>query len=178
MILLAVTACGKHGDDGDGAERETPVRPVEGRLDKRMKAAADDGKGFSLKDATSLNRYISPAQARDFKACYARDRPEISAVDLFAVPRAESCPARLGEEALPGKTPKVLGLSVREASNRLTAAGYSPQSISVNLEGEGADTVEEHRWSWQVCEQSPAAGTLFSADSNPRLVAKASCSSD
>ncbi|MFJ6650514.1 PASTA domain-containing protein [Streptomyces sp. NPDC091290] len=177
-ILLAATACGEQGSGSASAERETPVRSVNGRLDTAIKATADQGKGFSLKDATSLGRFVNLAHAKDFKVCFEKERPELSAVDIFAVPRSERCPLQLGEERLPGKTPEVLGLSVREAVGRLTDAGYHPKSISVEVKDKDGRKVDGRHWSWKVCKQNPVAGATFSADSKPRVLVQASCLGD
>ena len=48
--------------------------------------------------------------------------------------------------------------------------------VGINITGEPLS--KERSWSSTVCEQSPAAGTPFSADLEPRLVISASCHKD
>lgn len=185
-ILGGATACGHQGtaDEERAASSaartadESSIRRVNLPLDTAMKAAADQGKGFSLRDATSLGRYISPAYASHFKACFEKQKPNLSAVDYFAVRRSEKCPPRIGEDMPPGKTPKVLGVNLRKAVHQLVEAGFAPDHISVDtLDANGRRTGGRH-WSWEVCKQKPPAGTPFSADLRPKLVVEASCSGD
>ncbi|MFI7412576.1 hypothetical protein ACIBU0_28275 [Streptomyces sp. NPDC049627] len=183
-ILGSATACGHQGTTGEErtestevrATDEASVRRVDLPLDTAMKAAADQGKGFSLRDATSLGRYISPAYASRFKACFERQKPNLKAVDFFVVRRSEKCPLRVGDDMPPGTTPKVLGVTLRKAVHQLVEAGFAPDHISVDtLDAKGHKTNERH-WSWEVCTQNPTAGTPFSAALKPKLVVKASCS--
>ncbi|MGI5378336.1 hypothetical protein ACQEV2_29625 [Streptomyces sp. CA-251387] len=157
---------------------DTSIRRIDLPLDTAMKAAADQGKGFALRDATSLGRYISPAYAGNFKACFEKQKPNLRAVDFFAVRRSEKCPLRVGDDIPPGKTPKVLGVSLRTAVHQLVEAGFAPDHISVDTLDEAGNRTNERHWSWEVCTQNPTAGTPFSADLKPKLVVEASCSGD
>ncbi|NUT29147.1 MAG: hypothetical protein HOV84_25115 [Streptomyces sp.] len=178
-ILGGAAACGHQETQERAAEGPEPsIRRVDLPLDTAMKTAADQGKGFSLRDATSLGRYISPAYASHFKACFEKQKPNLSAVDYFAVRRSEKCPLRVGGDMPPGKTPKVLGVNLRKAAQQLVEAGFAPDHISVDtLDAKGRRTGGRH-WSWKVCKQNPTAGTPFSADLRPKLVVEASCSGD
>ncbi|MFE0448105.1 MULTISPECIES: PASTA domain-containing protein [Streptomyces] len=182
-ILAGITGC---GSDTAGDEHSKPVAahagnesaatPAKGPLDVAMQEKADQKKGFSLRDATGLNRYVSPAHAEEFKVCFEKEKPKLSAVILFAVRDSEACPEKVGAERKADATPNVVGVRLRAASDRLVLAGYTPQRIHVDITGEPLS--KERSWSSTVCEQSPAAGTPFSADLEPRLVISASCHKD
>ncbi|CAL9488976.1 hypothetical protein [Streptomyces sp. enrichment culture] len=182
-ILAGITACGS-GAAGEErgkpvaahAENESAARLAEGPLDIAMKEKADQGKGFALRDATSLDRYVSPAHAKKFKVCFEKEKPNLSAVVLFAVRSSETCPRKVGAGGEADATPNVVGMRLRKAADRLVLAGHAPKRIRVDATG---DPVSEARsWSYEVCEQSPAAGAPFSADRGPWLVIAASCHED
>ncbi|MBR8643562.1 hypothetical protein KEF29_39855 [Streptomyces tuirus] len=104
---MLVTACGGSGvpEKADSTGKAAPVtgkaKPVSGRADLMafMKETADAGKGFSLKDATTLGRYIYPGAAEGYVVCFEKEVPDLQAVDLYAVPDKEKCPARPGGKA-------------------------------------------------------------------------------
>ncbi|MFF8031696.1 PASTA domain-containing protein [Streptomyces sp. NPDC016626] len=179
-ILYGVTACGSGAageERGDPVavqdEDESTTRPAKGPLDIAMKEKADQRKGFALRDATGLDRYVSPAHAKKFKVCFEKNKPNLGAVVIFAVRNSETCPRKVGTQREVGTTPNVVGMHLREAADRLVLAGYAPKRIHVDATGEPVS--EARSWSYRVCEQSPAAGTPFSADLGPRLVIAASC---
>ncbi|CAM5387267.1 hypothetical protein SPURM210S_07802 [Streptomyces purpurascens] len=182
-VLAGMTAC---GSGASGEERGEPVaahgeaestaHPAEGPLNVVMKEKADEGKGFSLRDATDLNRYVSPAHAEKFKVCFEKEKPSLSAVVLFTVRSSETCPPRVGAEGKADATPDVVGTELRKATDRLVLTGYTPKHIHVDATG--GTVSKERSWSYKVCEQSPTAGTPFSADLEPRLVIAASCRKD
>ncbi|AZP19362.1 hypothetical protein EJC51_26810 [Streptomyces aquilus] len=183
-ILAGVTACGS-GTAGEERgkpvaaheETESPVHPAKGPLDIAMRKTADDRKGFSLRDATGLNRFVSPAHAKKFKVCFEKEKPNLSAVILFAVRNSETCPREVGAEAKADAkadaTPNVVGTQLRKAADQLVLAGYAPRHIHVDISGKAVS--KERSWSYEVCGQTPAAGTPYSADLRPRLVISASC---
>ncbi|MFF7451308.1 MULTISPECIES: hypothetical protein [unclassified Streptomyces] len=186
-ILAGATACGSGNADEEGREpvaastqKESLARPAKGPLDVAMRKTADQRKGFSLRDATSLGRYVSPAYAKKFKVCFEKEKPNLSAVVLFAVRNSETCPHKIGAEAKAGAkadaTPDVVGTRLRKATEQLVLAGHAPQHIHVDVSGKAVST--ERSWSYEVCEQTPSAGTPFSADLRPRLVISASCHRD
>ncbi|MFC9506048.1 hypothetical protein [Streptomyces sp. NPDC057002] len=179
-VLAGVTACGS-GTAGEErgepvaahGEAESTAHPAKGPLDVVMKEKADEGKGFSLRDATDLNRYVSPAHAEKFKVCFEKEKPDLKAVVLFTVRSSETCPPRVGAEGKADATPDIEGMALRKATDRLVLSGYTPRHIHVDATG--GTVSKERSWSYKVCEQSPAAGTPFSADVKARLVIAASC---
>ncbi|GAA2388545.1 PASTA domain-containing protein [Streptomyces coeruleofuscus] len=182
-VLAGITACssGPAGEErgervAAHGEAESTARPAEGPLDVVMGEKADEGKGFSLRDATDLNRYVSPAHAEKFKVCFEQEKPHLSAVVLFTVRSSETCPPRVGAEWKADATPDVVGMDLRRATDRLLLTGYTPKHIHVDATG--GTVSKERSWSYKICRQSPAAGTPFSADLEPRLVIAASCRKD
>ncbi|MFE3046888.1 PASTA domain-containing protein [Streptomyces albidoflavus] len=154
------------------------MQQVNTPLNEVMRLSADHGLGFSLQDATSTNRYIDPALAEKYVACFERHRPTRSAVDIFAVPNSEECPIRIGEEGPRVETPSVIGTSVRTAAQLLTEKGYHPHQISVESDRplESKTKRSDHNWNLQVCEQSIPAGTEFTADAKLQIIARIECS--
>ncbi|GHD20232.1 hypothetical protein GCM10010313_52430 [Streptomyces violarus] len=182
-VLGGITACssGTAGEErgepvAAQGEVESTAHPAEGPLDAVMKEKADEGKGFSLRDATDLNRYVSPAHAEKFKVCFEKEKPNLSAVVLFTVRSSERCPPRVGAEGKADATPDLVGMELRKATDRLVLTGYTPKHIHVDATG--GTVSEERSWSYKVCRQNPAVGTPFSADLEPRLVIAASCHKD
>jgi hypothetical protein len=182
-ILAGTTACGsgtageEHGEPVAASdENESTAHPTKGPLDIAMRENADQSKGFSLRDATRLDRYVSPAHAKKFKVCFEKEKPNLSAVILFAVRNSETCPEKVGAEAKADVTPNVVGTHLRKAADQLVLAGYAPTHIRVDVTGKTVS--KERSWSYEVCRQTPAAGTPFSADLRPRLVISASCHKD
>ncbi|MEV7890750.1 hypothetical protein ACWD3I_42070 [Streptomyces sp. NPDC002817] len=182
-ILAGATACGSGTADEErgepvaaNAESESLTRPAKGPLDIAMRETADRRKGFSLRDATGLGRYVSPAYAKKFQVCFEKEKPNLSAVILFAVRNSETCPQKIGAEAKADATPDVVRTQLRKATDQLVLAGYAPPHIRVDVSGKAVS--KERSWSYEVCEQTPSAGTPFSANLRPRLVISASCHQD
>lgn len=163
-IFAGVSACGsatageEHGKPAAANdESESPILPAKGPLDSAMRETADQRKGFSLRDATGLNRYVSPAHAKKFKVCFEKEKPNLSAVIFFAVRNSETCPSKVGAEVKAGATPNVVGTQLRKATDQLVLAGYAPPHIRVDVSGKAVS--KERSWSYEVCGQTPAAGT-------------------
>ncbi|WP_164302433.1 PASTA domain-containing protein [Streptomyces sp. SID14478] len=178
-MVAGTSACG--GATEGEAHKNAPApsaRVITMRLDAAMEKTADQGKGFALRDATSLGRYISPAGAKNFKTCFERDKPKLSAVEIFVVRRPETCPSRIGGAIPPEQVPAVTGMDVRTAAERLVALGYDPKHISVDAEQQDGHKAKGTHWSWKVCAQTPAAGTPFSAKAMPKVTVRSACSAD
>lgn len=182
-VLTGITACGSDtaGETREGPvaasdASESPTRPAEGPLYTAMTEKADEGKGFSLRDATGLDRHVSPAHAKKFKVCFEKEKPNLRAVVLYAVRNSETCPHKVGTGGKADGTPDVVGTRLRKATDQLVLTGYPPKHIHVDVDGEPVS--EARSWSYEVCRQSPAAGTPFSSDLEPRLVISASCAQD
>lgn len=182
-VLAGISACGSSTADETPKEpapasdaSESPTRPAKGPLYTVMTERADEGMGFSLRDATSLNRYVSPAHAKKFKLCFEKEKPNLKAVILYAVRNSETCPHKVGTEGKAEGTPDVVGTRLRKAIDRLVLTGYQPKHIHVDVNGKAVS--EERSWSYEVCKQSPPPGTPFTADLEPRLVISASCLED
>ncbi|MBR8642972.1 PASTA domain-containing protein [Streptomyces tuirus] len=163
-VLAGITACSSGAADEERGEpvaaqgeAESTAHPAEGPLDDVMKEKADEGKGFSLRDATDLNRYVSPAHAEKFKVCFEEEKPNLRAVVLFTVRSSETCPPKVGAEWKADATPDVVGMDLRKATDRLVLTGYTPQHIHVDATG--GTVTKERSWSYKVCTQSPAVGT-------------------
>jgi hypothetical protein len=181
---VLVTACGGGGDPdkADSTRKAAPVtgsaKQVPGRADLMafMKETADAGKGFSLKDATALGRYIYPGAAEGYVVCFENEVPDLEAVDLYAVPDKENCPARLGGKAPAPRVPDLSGKQVEESLVEVLVTGYNPKRVKV-VEADDPGRVIEPKPAakWRVCAQKPRAGTVFDASDELRLEAAKKC---
>lgn len=141
-----------------------------------MEEVADDGKGFSLRDATNLGRYIYPGQARKYFVCFEKEAARLQATDLYAVPATEDCPTRIGATIPVPKVPDLSGSRVQEALEKALIAGYYPNRV--NLFKVGAPTKEvspKPLANWRVCHQEPKVGTTFDASADVKLHVATRC---
>lgn len=142
-----------------------------------MEQAADAGKGFSLRDATNLDRYIYPGNPKGYFACFKRDSPEVQAVDFYAVPVAEGCPVRLGAQVPVPEIPELRGVAVGESYVAAMMAGYEPKFLKVFKIGTLAVEVDPKSVAqWRVCMQNPLPGGKFDAKREMWLQVSESCS--
>ena len=179
-VAISATLLSACGDDGkrDESGRDGEVVRVSGRvkLVTAMEQAADAGKGFALKDATSVGRYIYLGKPEQYLVCFKKENSHMRAVDLYAVPIVEKCPARLGMPTAAPKVPKLSGEKVQESYVSAMMAGYDPKRLKV-LNVEDPDTAIDPKFvaQWRVCEQSPQAGTAFDPADEVRLQAAKRC---
>ncbi|WP_328342985.1 hypothetical protein OG873_27755 [Streptomyces violaceus] len=183
-LAVLATACGGSGDPdkSDSARKAAPApgkaKPVPGRADLMafMKETADTGKGFALKDATALGRYIYPAAAKGYVVCFEKEVPDLAAVDLYAVPDKENCPARPGGKAPALRVPDLNGKQVEESLVEALVTGYNPKRVKVAEAGDPGRVIEpKPAAKWRVCAQKPRAGTVFDASDGLRLQAAKKC---
>ncbi|MEU9287491.1 PASTA domain-containing protein [Streptomyces sp. NPDC048275] len=147
-------------------ETKTKTKKVPSFVGMGLQSAQDTAQGegfFSLKSHDSLGRDRMQAFDRNWKVCSQNVKagtsvPTDTTLDFGAVKLEETCPAK--DEAQPsaagGKMPDFAGKSVKAAR----AALDSGTSITVN------DASGDDRWvlvesNWQVCTQTPAAGTAL-----------------
>ncbi|MEV6052334.1 hypothetical protein [Streptomyces sp. NPDC052107] len=180
------TACdrgGGGGTEGAGSRPGGPqhvMRAPDGEnLLTTMKKVADNGKGFSLKDATSLDRYIYPAEAKAFVTCFQVADPKMQAVDIYASPKTEKCPVRLHARVTAPKVPKLTGARVDESLLKALNTGYFPDRLKVSRSSDFGNPVPmasaKPFASWRVCAQNPESGTAFDAKMQMKLYAAKKC---
>ncbi|MFF1833408.1 hypothetical protein ACFVXE_04225 [Streptomyces sp. NPDC058231] len=182
-FAVLATACGggeSHGEAGDARNAggtQKAVRVSAGtNLKSVMKDTADAGKGFSLKDATSLGRYIYFAAADRYVLCFKKDVPRMKAVDLYAVPVGERCPARIGARVPAPKVPRLSGKQVEKSLLAALVAGYNPKHVKVVNVADPTKVIDpEPTAKWQVCAQEPQAGTAFDASDEVRVRVAVDC---
>ncbi|MEH0442260.1 hypothetical protein QA811_00950 [Streptomyces sp. B21-102] len=142
-----------------------------------MKDVADSGKGFALKDATSLGRYVYHGQVSEYTACFRNEVPKLQAVDIYAVPKSENCPERLGMKVPASKFSSLIGRKVDASLSAALIAGYYPDHVKV-FKVESPDsqvTAPKSLASWLVCAQEPKAGTAYDSSAAVRLYVAKKC---
>jgi hypothetical protein len=141
-----------------------------------MEQAADVGKGFALKDATSIGRYIYPGRPEQYVVCFKKENPQMEAVELYAVLAAENCPNRLGAHVPMPKVPNLNGDNLDESYASAMIAGYDPKRLKVFKVGDPATAIDpKGAAQWQVCEQDPRAGVVFDPANDMRLQVAKRC---
>ncbi|WP_250288500.1 PASTA domain-containing protein [Streptomyces atroolivaceus] len=134
------------------------------------------GLGLSVRDATSLGRYIPPEMARAYAVCFTEDKPEYAAIDLFVVPSAESCPAKRGAVVPRPPVPDVTGRTSAEAVALMASTGFQPDRMTAQDEEKPSRRLDSRTArNWRVCSQSPAAGKPFDADEKVLMRISADC---
>ncbi|MGW6523148.1 hypothetical protein [Streptomyces sp. NPDC054962] len=178
VVLVSGCAGGAEHGNVDGSHG---VVRVSGRVKLLavMEQTADAGKGFALKDATSLGRYIYLGQPERYIACFKREKPGMQAVELYAVPVVERCPDRLGAEVSAPKVPDLRNGKVEKSLISALVAGYDPKRLKVfKVEDPAVAVAPKPLAQWQVCAQNPTAGTMFEASGEMRLQVAKRCAVD
>ncbi|MER5446238.1 hypothetical protein ABT065_11440 [Streptomyces sp. NPDC002764] len=185
VILLAIifTACAgaERGEKRDVGVRVGEVKKLQQGFERPklltvMEQTADDGKGFSLKDATGLGRYIYPGRAGEYVACFEKEVVQLQAVALYAVPRSESCPSRLGAEVPVPNVPEFRGGRLDDSLVKVLQAGYYPKRVRVFKVGDRSPVASPKRLAgWRVCGQSPKHGSVFAASADVSLYVAKDC---
>ncbi|MFF4347491.1 hypothetical protein [Streptomyces sp. NPDC001530] len=188
LLLASASACGTD-DDGaspaNGGRHASADKPSGSHAERSMvgldlltamKQTADDGKGFGLKDATSLGRHVDPGQARKYVVCFEKVVPRLSAVDLFAVPSDEKCPKKRGAVAPAPETPDAVGKTLVGSLPGILMTGYDPKHIKVFKTSDPDTPVQPKPLAdWHVCAQSPKAGRDFDASADVELHVAKKC---
>ncbi|WP_329335173.1 hypothetical protein OG866_15540 [Streptomyces sp. NBC_00663] len=180
----SISGCGQNGkgDTAGGAEesaaQEVRREPSGEKLLTAMKNVADAGKGFALKDATGLGRYVYHGQVDGYIACFRKEVPKLQAVDLYAVPKAEKCPDKLGAKVSAPEFPDLTGHRVDTSLVDALMAGYHPDRVKVFKTDDPKTQVTDPKplAKWRVCTQKPAAGTEFDRSADVRLYVAEACS--
>ncbi|MEU6389667.1 PASTA domain-containing protein [Streptomyces sp. NPDC046939] len=171
-LVLTVVAVGA-GCTGKGAEGAAPAAhtsptaapsPPPDSLPVRIRAAIKGDLGYSVKDATDLDRPVDMRHLDLWRSCFSRKTDGGDAVDFWAVPYAEKCPAHRKAHVPTPKTPDVTGQDFARAYDVLLRKGYAADSIDVFYGTGGALNDEDvSRVDGQVCKQSPEPGQSFHA---------------
>ncbi|MEV6289146.1 hypothetical protein AB0M41_01650 [Streptomyces sp. NPDC051896] len=185
VFTMLGTACDRGGGTEGAGNRpaggpQHVTRAPEGEdLLTTMKKVADSGKGFSLKDATSLDRYIYPAEAKAFVTCFQVAEPKMQAVDIYAAPKTEKCPVRLHARVTAPKVPKLTGERVDESLLKALNTGYFPNRLKVSTSSDFGNPVPmasaKPFANWHVCAQNPGSGAVFDAKMQLKLYAAKKC---
>ncbi|TYR65402.1 hypothetical protein [Streptomyces parvus] len=184
LLMVAVSGCVDGGNqtpspESDGAERnKNVIRDLKGEeLLAVMKETADAGKGFSLRDATNLERYIYHGRANRYVACFGKEAPKLQAVDLYAVPEGEKCPDELGSVAPAPRIPDLVGQPVEKSFLELLLTGYPPERIKVfKVENPAVPVSPEPLAKWRVCAQQPNPNAKFDASDRAKIHVATKCS--
>ncbi|MEV7892553.1 hypothetical protein ACWD3I_11395 [Streptomyces sp. NPDC002817] len=142
-----------------------------------MEDVADAGKGFALKDATNLGRYVYHGKVDGYVACFRKEVPKLQAVHLYAVPKSEKCPDKLGAKAAAPRFSNLVGNRVDDSLLAALMTGYHPDRLKVFNAADPQTPVAEPKSlaGWQVCTQQPPAGAEFKASAEVRLYAAKKC---
>ncbi|WOX12254.1 hypothetical protein [Streptomyces sp. N50] len=180
-----IVACGRNGNSEPNAAdsssasiyRGMRAEPSGEKLLTAMKDVADSGEGFTLKDATSLGRYVYHGQVGEYIACFRKGVPKLQAVEIYAVPKAESCPERLGMRVQASKLSSLVGQKLDASLLAVLVAGYYPDHVKVFKADAPESQVANPKSlaSWQVCVQEPRAGTEYVASAKVRLYVAEKC---
>lgn len=186
VFSALIVACERNGSaqpnaaDGSSASiyRGTRAEPAGEKLLTAMKDVADSGEGFTLKDATSLGRYVYHGQVGEYIACFRKGVPKLQAVEIYAVPKAESCPEKLGMKVQASKISSLVGQKLDASLMAVLVAGYYPDHVKVFKADAPESQVANPKSlaSWQVCVQEPRAGTEYVASAKVRLYVAKKCS--
>lgn len=146
-------------------------------LPAHLRSASAKGLGYSVADATDLGRTVDMKRPDLWRYCFSRQDDAAGAVDFWAVPYAEKCPARRNAHVAVPATPSVTGQDFDRAYDTLLKKGYSGGGIEVYYGTDGAVSEEDlSRVDGEVCRQSPAPGRPFDADQDVKLyVAVGTC---
>ncbi|WP_328932717.1 MULTISPECIES: hypothetical protein [unclassified Streptomyces] len=182
----SVVACERNGNAEPNAAgnssaiiyRGMRAEPSGENLLTAMKDVADSGEGFTLKDATSLGRYVYHGQVGEYVACFRKGVPKLQAVEIYAVPKAESCPEKLGMKVQSSKLSSLVGQKLDASLLAVLVAGYYPDHVKVFKADAPESQVANPKSlaSWQVCVQEPGAGTEYVASAKVRLYVAKKCS--
>ncbi|MDF3300142.1 PASTA domain-containing protein [Streptomyces tropicalis] len=149
------------GDNSNGSTAKKTVPNFVGMGLQSAQDAAQEANFYNLTSHDSLGRDRMQILDRDWKVCTQSPKAGTSAstdvqLDFGAVKLAESCPAhdQAAPSAAGGSMPDFHGKSVRAAR----AALDSGTSITVN-DASGTGRLVLIESNWQVCSQTPSAGT-------------------
>jgi hypothetical protein len=158
---------------GQGIQKE----PSGEKLLTAMEDVSDSGKGFALKDATNLGRYVYHGQVGEYTACFRKEVPNLQAVDIYAVPKVETCPERLGLKVPASKISNLVGQKVEASLLAALIAGYYPERVKVFKVDAPESQVASPKSlaSWRVCNQEPRVGTAYVASAEVRLYVAKKC---
>ena len=180
-----IVACERNGnaephvaDSSASGNQGVRTEPAGEKLLTAMKGVADAGKGFTLKDATGLRRYVYYGQVDAYIACFRKEVPKLQAVEIYAVPKAEACPKRLGMKVHASKLSNLVGRKVDASLLAVLMAGYYPDHVKVfKVDDPDAEVATPKALAnWQVCVQEPRAGTEYVASTKVRLDVAKKCS--
>ncbi|MFI0237973.1 PASTA domain-containing protein [Streptomyces sp. NPDC016845] len=171
-LALTVAAVGA-GCTNEPADRTTSAAhtsptavpsPPSDSLAAQLKNGVKGNLGYSAEDATDLGRPVDMQHMDLWRSCFSHKNDAAEAVDFWAVPYAEKCPARRNAHVPTPKTPDVTGEDFERAFDVLLRKGYAARYIKVYYGTDGAVSEENvPRVDGQVCEQSPKAGQPFDA---------------
>ncbi|MCX5328575.1 MULTISPECIES: hypothetical protein [unclassified Streptomyces] len=164
-------------DDTVSTNQGLRKEPSREKLLTAMEDVADSGKGFALKDATSLGRYVYHGQVNEYTACFRKEVPKLQAVNIYAVPKAENCPERLGMKVPASKFSSLVGRKVDASLSAALIAGYYPDHVKV-FKVKSPDSqvaAPQSLTNWLVCTQEPKAGTAYNSSAEVRLYVAKKC---
>ncbi|MFJ9130372.1 hypothetical protein ACIRJS_40475 [Streptomyces sp. NPDC102340] len=164
-LALAVTGC-TTGAPKDTSKSARPApsstEAAKNSLVSQIRVAVADNKGYSVEDATSLDRATDQTAPRLWKVCFKRPGKAPGSVDFGVVLTGESCPKKWGERAPAPHTPSLVGDDFTKAYKAVLAMGYPAQDVRVYYGGSAeTDRSQLQKVKGQVCKQLPAAGRAF-----------------
>ncbi|WP_306316280.1 MULTISPECIES: hypothetical protein [unclassified Streptomyces] len=165
-----------HTKSSSASEAKDPSH--DGLADAIGKAIRAD-KGYSIRDATDLNRDAGHSEPRYWKVCFQEKNAELDAVDFAVVLKGESCPAEEGGHVRVPKAPRLVGADFSDAYQKVLRMGYPAYRIQVFYGSGGVlDDADLDRVRGEVCTQSPRAGAAFGDPDHVKLyVAEGRCPS-
>ncbi|MCX4834492.1 hypothetical protein OG746_37920 [Streptomyces sp. NBC_01016] len=145
-----------------GAPRSELHGGSKNSLVSQIRVAVADDKGYSVEDATNLDRATDQTEPRLWKVCFKRPGKAPSSVDFGVVLTGEPCPKKWGERAPAPHTPSLVGDDFAKAYKAVLAMGYPAQDIRVYYGGSAeTDRSQLQKVKGQVCKQLPAAEHTF-----------------
>ena len=103
--------------------------------------------------------------------------PKLQAVNIYAVPKAENCPERLGMKVPASKFSSLVGRKVDASLSAAVIAGYYPDHVKV-FKVKSPDSqvaAPQSLTNWLVCTQEPKAGTAYNSSAEVRLYVAKKC---
>jgi hypothetical protein len=156
------TACTGSAAEGKSPAAAASHRPAANSLSAALGTAVRAGKGYSVSDATSLDRRADRTAPKRWKVCFKKDNADAQAVDFGVVLNKETCPKTWGARVPTPKTPRLTGSEFTDAYEKVLRLGYPETDIHVFYGGRTeVDRKQLDRVKGEVCTQYPKAGAAF-----------------
>ena len=176
--VTAMSGCDESSNPSGAAKpsKTAGIQPEDG-LEGAIAKAVDAGKGYSVSDATDLDRDAHRSAPTWWKICFQKKGKAPSSVDFGVVLNSERCPDKWGDHVAVPETPNLVGQQFKDAEKKILGMGYPAPDMRVYYGGEAVtESFDLDSVRGQVCAQFPQAGDPFDNPENVKLhVAEGKC---